>query len=246
MPRPKAKKTYKPKAKAPYRRTERKYEKRAPTAKASTGTAYRDAIFKTPLMAASKLINNQLYHDTGRILTGGIGSLPQRLYSANGLWDPYVPSGGHQPIGFDQIMLMYEHYTGIRAKITITFHNASSTSPVRVGVLLAPDTTPLPDIFTLMENGLVKTTVLETTANRSTGQLTLECDIAKYFGKRNYKDVMDDLTLRGDVLNNPTEQAYFCIFAYEPFGTGEDINVGFDVLISYDAIYSEPRKLPYS
>lgn len=244
MAKKKNDKKWKPKKKA-YKKYEKKIENSAPTKKNSTGSAYRDAIYQTPLLPSSKLINNQLYYDTGRILSGGIGALPQRLYSANGLWDPYVPTGGHQPIGFDQMMLMYEHYTGIRAKLTVNFHNASP-SPMRVGVLLAPDTTPLPDIFTLMENGLVKTIVLDTATNRSTGQITLECDIAKYFGKRNYKDCMDDLTLRGDIANNPTEQAYFCIFGYEPFGTGDDISVGFDVMISFDSIYSEPKKLPYS
>lgn len=220
-------------------------KRKAPTAKASSGTAFSDALAQTPLLPSSKLIHNQLWYTSGIFLQGGLGSIPQKWYVANGLYDPDAALGGHQPIGQSIMMKLYEHYAVIRAKITVNFVNESAAA-MRVAVFLTPDATSISDVRTIMENGLIKTLIVRENLSTNTGQLTLEVDIAKYFGKRNYKDVIDDAELRGDAVNNPLEKVYFCIAAFDAFGVGEDVNVGFDAMISYDSIFTEPRKLPYT
>lgn len=209
----------------------------------STGkTALQEAVSKTPLFPISKLIRNQLYYTEKIINTGTASSIIQKFFSGNGLWDPDFTGVGHQPMGFDQMMLMYEHYSCIRSKITINFVNASA-SPVRVGIMLSPDTVALSNLQKIMENGLVKTLVLDSNTNKSTGQLTLNCDISKYFGRKSKRDIIDDVELKGSSAANPLEQVYYTVFAFSPFGSTEDITVGMDVMISYDAVYTEPRKL---
>lgn len=245
------KKTYKKPFKKSYRKKKGTFKvdaitkRKAPTAKASSGTAFSDALAQTPLLPSSKLIHNQLWYTNSKYLQGAIGSAPQTWYVANGLYDPEAALGGHQPIGQSIMMKLYEHYTAIRSKITVNFVNESE-SAMRVALYLTPDATPIADVRTLMENGLIKTLIVRENGANNTGQLTLECDVAKYFGKRNYKDVIDDTSLKGDAVSNPLEKVYFCVTAFDAFGIGSDVNVGYDVMISYDSIFTEPRKLPFT
>lgn len=43
------------------------------------------------------------------------------LYRGNGLYDPEVAVGGHQPRMFDQMCLFYQSYLVLGSKISITF-----------------------------------------------------------------------------------------------------------------------------
>lgn len=56
-------------------------------------------------------------------------------YYCNGLFDPQVSLGGHQPMGFDQIGLYYGYVTVTGAKITTkwTVNDSSLSVPVMVG-----------------------------------------------------------------------------------------------------------------
>lgn len=216
--------------------------KYAPT-RPTRPTAQQMTLTRLPIFnGASKLIRNQLYYDNSIVLSGAIGAIPYRFYWANNVYDPYQPTGGHQAIGFDQMMALFEHYCTIRSKVTVNFHNATS-GPVKVGIYLSPDAIPAANITTLMENGLVKTMILGGDGEKTTGTLSLDCDVKNYFGKTRYKDLMDDRDFVGDVSSSPVEGVYYGIFAYDALGLLEDVTVGFDILISYDTIYFEPKKL---
>lgn len=222
-------------------------KKVAPTTKSTLNAGqlvrYIPPIFTTP----SKYIKNQIYNANGFVLTGAIGSIPNKFFSANGVQDPDITHIGHQPIGFDQIMTFYEHYCVFRSKITVTFHNASA-GPMKVMVYLTPDTTPLTTSYNIIENGYVQTGYVEApgSGGSTIKTLSLECDVKKYFGKSKYKDLMDQKELTGDINANPTEQVYFVIAAFDSFGPSNDPNLGADVTISYDTIYFEPKKVPSS
>jgi len=45
-------------------------------------------------------------------------------FRANGMYDPDVRVGGHQPYGFDQIMLGYGKFTVVKASMTVENLNA--------------------------------------------------------------------------------------------------------------------------
>lgn len=215
--------------------------------KNTRSTALTVAQNKTPLWGKpSQYIKNQLYYENGRFLTGSLGSIPFINYYANGIYDPYAPTGGHQVIGFDQIMLMYEHYCVIRSKLSVTFYNHGD-EPVRAGIYINPDTSAPTSTSKLMENGLVKTVTLDPKGtDDSTKTLSYNCDVKTYFGKKTYRDLMDDEKLTGDNASNPLEGVYYTTFAFNAFGGIEDTNVSFDVMISYDTIYFEPKKLDIS
>lgn len=221
------------------------FEKKQPTA-VTKRSVFEDQIYQTPIFPASKLIHNQFYYASQNSLSGSVGVVNGDVWSANGLFDPDITGTGHQPIGFDQMMAVYEHYTVIRSKITCTFIN-NSDDPVRVAIMLSPDSTILTDTSRIMENGLIKTAVMD--SKDGTGQrittLTLDCDIKKQMGRKSYKDLLDDENLRGDSAANPVEQTYFIVLTWGAFAAS-DANVLYDCSISYDSIYTEPRKLAIS
>lgn len=200
---------------------------------------------KTPLFPIRKFIKSQLYYDYGIVRTSTAGSMAVYAFSANGLYDPNITGTGHQPIGFDQMMTMYEHYTVIRSHIKVNFFN-SSAEPSRVAVYLSPDNTP-PSITSVMENGLVRTRMISGDTGAGEHRQTsieLTCDVPKYFGKT-YQAVLGDANLQGDIASNPPEQVYFIIACWNPIGI-DDVNLGLDVVLSYDSMYWEPKKLASS
>ncbi len=187
------------------------------------------------------------YYELGFSLTGTAGVITQYAFSANGLYDPNVTGTGHQPLGFDTMMLYYEQYTVLRSRITIRMVGNGSQAAV-VSLCLAPDTTALalPDV---MENGLCTTHVVDGRGNGGygtgtrIGRLDLACDVAKYFGRRTAKELLDDPNLYGTVSSNPTEQVYFIVNMWG-FGTFSDnTNVICEATIEYIATFWEPRKV---
>lgn len=194
----------------------------------------------------SKLIHDQFYYENGMALSGGIGSLPQQFYRANGIFDPRVATGGHQVMGFDNMMLMYEHSAVIRSKCSVTFCNVGD-GPITVGIFLSPDAVGLGTITKLVENGMAVMKTIPTNLHAN-GVLTLslDCDVRNYFGKKRYSDIMDDEKLTGDIATDPLEQVYYGVFGYDAHNLNTDVTVGYDITISYDTIYYEPRKMEIS
>jgi len=243
----KARYTYKPKtyrtSARPTADSTRTTVRRAPTI---GGTSVNTSLLtKTPLFPIRKYIKSQLYYEAGLTKTASIGGIATYIFSANGIYDPNVTGTGHQPIGFDQMMTLYEQYTTIRSHIKVSFYNAS-TEAARVAVYLSPDTT-IPSITAVMENGLVKSKVISGDSGAGSHRqvdIDLTCDIPKYFGK-SYQSILAEADMAGTIASNPVEQVYFVIAVWNPYGS-DDSTVGFDVTLSYDSMYWEPKKLTSS
>lgn len=57
------------------------------------------------------------------VITGGaVGILGTSTdFALNGLYDPYIAAGGHQPYGFDELSPWYNTYTATHAQVNVTF-----------------------------------------------------------------------------------------------------------------------------
>lgn len=211
-----------------------------------------EALRRCPLFPASIRRRGQLYYESALGLTAPTsGNAVTYFFSANGMFDPNITGTGHQPIGFDQMMLMYEQCTVIKSSIQVTF-NIGPGLTVNAGVALFPDASGLTNPSQLVENGLMRYITL--TSGSSTFQnqhmrttVRLDCDVARYFGRRGVRVLLNDDNLLTTAAANPVEQVYFGIVAWQisPDGTTTTA-IGFDVLISFDVIYWEPRKLTES
>jgi hypothetical protein len=212
-------------------------------------SAERTALMTVPIFAIRKRVR-QLYYESGlSIAPPGTGLAANYFFSANGIYDPNITGTGHQPMGFDQMMLYYEQCHVVRSTITIC---PLANHPMRVGIYLTPDTTSITDQTRLYENGLIKTITTSGLGSTPTGvtrltELSLSCDVASYFGRKTFDELLDDQDLQTTAAANPTEQVYFGIAGWQLDFDGSTAKaVKFDVLLCYDVIYWEPRKLTVS
>lgn len=81
---------------------------------------YRPVTVNMGKQAFPKQLRSTLrYADTFNLVST-TGAYAQYLFSANGLYDPNVSGVGHQPRAFDQLMAIYNHYTVVASRITVT------------------------------------------------------------------------------------------------------------------------------
>lgn len=70
---------------------------------------------------------------------GAVGVTHQ--YALNGLFDPEITGGGHQPMGFDQMMAWYNNYRVWKVEFKIRWSAPSSTSTMGVAQISASNDT---------------------------------------------------------------------------------------------------------
>jgi hypothetical protein len=198
-----------------------------------------------PVQTRKRLV----YYEPSLALTGSAGVYTYYVFSANGLYDVDITSTGHQPIGWDQLMLYYEQATCLRSKITLRAANNGAQVSV-VGISLAPDTTSLGSAGVFIENGLNTSVLSDSRGTNGTGQrvheLNLSCEVAKYFGRPSPREIVNDVQLCTTAAANPTEQAYYHIATWGAGGAVDNTAYLCDVLIEYDVIFWEPRKVALS
>jgi len=180
------------------------------------------------------------YYDNNNFTTGAAASSGY-VFTANGLYDPNITGVGHQPMGFDQMMLFYEHYTVTSCRLTVNFYNADATNTAMVGILVAPDATLETNYSKLNENGLLKKIHLSPTGSNPNNfkTISMQVNISKINGK---KDVKSEDDFRGDVASNPLEQTYFHVFGYN-FINVNTVSIYFETLLEYTAEFTEPKKM---
>lgn len=205
---------------------------------------------QTPLFPATIRKKGQLYYDNNLTITAPVtGAVVGYVFSANGAYDPDTTGTGHQPMGFDQMMSMYNQFTVIQSSITVSFAPLA-TLLTRVALVLLPSTSVPTDPKQLIENGLAKTSfydVLGTSTLSRIPSISLSCDVKRYFGRRSQSELKDDNSLFGTAAANPVEQVYFAFCAWQTHPNGSNTTVvDFDILLEYDIMYWEPKKLAIS
>lgn len=182
-----------------------------------------------------------VYYDTGTLNVTS-GALNMTVFSANGLYDPNVSGIGHQPTGFDQMMVFYDHYVVLRAKCTVNWFNTSSGASAQVALALNSSNSVVTDYVALSEGGYLVRDFLNSNATSDAIKTSrLSVSIPKFSGTPNIRDATD---LWGTATSNPTEQTYFnlCVWDFQ----GGSPSVRYEIMLEYDAWFLEPRKLTSS
>lgn len=181
---------------------------------------------------------------------GGISSYFD--FSANGCFDPNVSGTGHQPIGFDQWMAVYNHYSVNWSKIKVRCAYTNTTNPTPpdyIGVAVSP----VPAQF----SGLSLIRCIEATRllggahglinNLNFQQPTKDGTLTAFYSKKSmFGDKgLSDSDLRGTSSSNPTEDAIYSVWACGMAGTAA---AAFNAIveIEYDVTFYENRLLPQS
>lgn len=175
----------------------------------------------------------------------GIGAVATNTYSANGLYDVDITGTGHQPLGFDQWMAFYDHYTVLGSKCIVRFWNGTAASPAIGFINLNDDSTMSTTLSTIAEQPNTKRRALAISGAGGSTQVVLSKGFSakRFFGNKN---PMGDDEQAGSAAANPTEQAYYICGAY-PLDHAADLgNISMEVEIQYTVMLHERKDLAQS
>lgn len=171
--------------------------------------------------------------------TGGIPSA--YVFRLNSLYDVDYTSLGHQPMGFDQIMPLYFHYTVNSVKITLLLSNHDNDYDQLIVAQVKGNFTSSLNIPEIIENSNSKWTVLSTKrGGQAVTKMTINVNMRKYFGRTNL-----DMQYSGTESSSPIEQVYLHLVA-GPLESIDANKVHVSILLEYNATLTEPKQLGQS
>lgn len=175
-------------------------------------------------------------------------------FRASDLYDPNFTGTGHQPMGFDQMISLYNHFTVLGSKIKVTqamYASGTLAVPPVVGLKLADTTgtTSGLDISNVIEQG-TKNQYMQFgySTNQSSNwkgiRLTGVYDASKFF-RRPQKVLIGDKDFSGSASSSPSENAFWSIWA-TGLGGNDPAEVQMLVEIEYLAVFTEPKSIAQS
>jgi hypothetical protein len=196
----------------------------------------------TPLFPP-KVIRWLRYATNSTTVTATSGIPSSYIFRANGCVDIDVTSTGHQPMGFDQMMVSFNHFAVKRSIIRCTARNVSA-NVATAAVRLDASVTALTDKDRIQEYGGAVVETLEAKGVYGANQkMSLDVSIPRVQGISN-SAFTADTSLRGDASTDPSELSYFHCVLWD--STGLTSQCTFDVVIDQQVIFTEPRTLTIS
>lgn len=204
--------------------------KRTKFTKRTKRTKRRNVINRTMVKAGlgfpKKMLMTHKYVQS-QVVGAAAATLGVYNFCANGMYDPYLTGTGHQPMYFDQMTALYNHYTVIGSKIKVTLVPADQNYVV--GILLNDDTTTLPASWdAAAEQSLANSKVVLVNAVRPTF-ITSKWSAKKVFGG----SVLANDELQGSALANPVEQSVYTV----SFQTLDKITAVSSIFIKFEIEY---------
>jgi len=188
------------------------------------------------------LITHRYVEPNLPLITSGSGALSYYTWSCNSLYDPNVTGIGHQPMYFDQLSALYDHYVVIGSRIKIIVTPANNLQPnAIVGAFVNDDSNVTGTTGSLLENSLVKWRNIPNASTQAT-VFNLKWSAKKYFGG----SIMSDPSLRGTSTSSPTEQSMFTVFLDSTYAGGSAANYNISAVIEYITVWKELREIASS
>lgn len=193
---------------------------------------------KGPLPDKLKVTFNYGDHFTLNATVSGVPD--DKVFSANGVYDPDITGVGHQPRAFDQLMALYDHAVVIGVKITCWFHSAVDTNSIGYFAVLPHDnSTVFTDKNDILEH---RGTVMAQCGlkGQTNDPVILQINPNQFLGR---SSPLSDPDLKNTIASNPTEQAYLHCYGWSPSSTAVIVA---QVRIEYTCILIEPKLPPIS
>lgn len=177
-----------------------------------------------------------------------------RVYHAfrcNNIYDPDLTGTGHQPRGFDQMALFYNHYSVVGSKITVryipTVAKSTNSTPSWLWVTTSTSSDPLASEAvdsTLWEGGMWKNrTVVRGGDDNNT--IKIPTTSASFSAKKFFKckSIVGNTPYRAAVTGAPTEEAYFTIYTQSCAPSTDAPSYDFEVTVDYIVVFTEPKQI---
>ena len=178
----------------------------------------------------------------------GINNLVIREFRINGMYDPEVTLGGHQPTGFDELMKQYEKFTVLKAHFTLENYSLINNRALFLCMIREQQPGDVAAQYSVDGlNGLMERPGISDTLALSVGgdmmgskrKVFMWCDMAKYTGKT-YKDLIGDYGYQGDVGHDPNQQQYLAVVLYSPTGADQSsVSAQWKITIDYYAAFTK-------
>jgi len=175
-------------------------------------------------------------------LTLSSGAYQEYKLSCNGMFDPNISGSGHQPLYFDQLMAIYDHYCVTQSTITIS-PIPSTTTQAWTTVLFQDDdtSTSTTSVATAMERpGAVYTQCAAQASAPYPTSLTNTWKASQVFAG----NPLSREDLCGSASANPAEETWWIICANDAALAGSTII--YNVKISYTATFYELKSIASS
>lgn len=220
----------------------RRYRRRRPRRKKRYGRRKRrkQRIPRLPF-GRSKVVRHRMCL-TDVIVTTPSALPAQHVFRTNSLYDPdYTSLTGPQPFWYDEMSLIYNHWTVIGFKIKIT---ARQNSNITTALLMCLDSdsssigTP-EAVRARMEQGTCKKRIINganQAGDTSICRMSYACAPNKFLGIPN---PVGNSLVRGTNTSNPEEEAYLKIVAY-PLQAGV-ASLSLFCELEYIAVWTEPK-----
>lgn len=186
-----------------------------------------------------KLLRVRHRYVDGAVLTSTTGSLALYAFRCNGLFDPNITTTGHQPMYYDNLAAIYNHYVVTACKIELRVQGSfDSTQPMVVGCFVNDDSTVTPSDYTACcEQSTAKYATLA--GDKHTGAYITNSWSAKNdFGG----SVLANTRLEGTAAADPSEQSVWTIFASTIAGSDSGV-VNILVTLHYEVTWRELKDL---
>lgn len=210
----------------------------------STQTRSRNAIIKARVPHNMSIVNiglglpkkmaMVLKYVEPVLINAAAGVYSTYQYSLNSLYDPNYTGTGHQPMYFDQIMALYDHYCVIKSKFVFKAFANPGGAQCCIQYFINDDTSVTPVNFDgAAEQSLAKMT-LTTPLNTKPVTLSGSWSAKAFFGG----DVLANVDLQGTSSSNPTEQSYVTI-GLQSLDKASTVALQGVIEIHYTAIFKE-------
>jgi len=185
-------------------------------------------------------IMKTLRYSMASTLSSTSGVVATYVFRANDLFDPDFTGTGHQPMGFDQMMVSYNHFTVIKSLLKVTFRaTGANTNPFMISVRQDGDSTPITVIDRIVElGGNVMDVIDQPGSSGATKMLSLGIDIAKLQGVSR-SAITSDPSLQGNAAASPTEVTYYHVQIWD--SNGKSVTATIDCVLEQTAWFTEPR-----
>lgn len=192
-------------------------------------TVYFGLQFPKKVIMKQKYVNKTTH-------SSGAGARVNTGYRMNGIYDPEVGVGDHQPLYFDQLMAVYNHYVVLAAKVTFeVFPYDGNLVPLTCVAFLNDDATVTPSFESTGEQSGAQ---IGTVDHSSPKKFTLYYSASRVFGP----NPVANSNLRGSSTADPSE-AYNAYICTEAADTVTAYNTAITTVIEYTVCYFELRDI---
>lgn len=185
-----------------------------------------------------RLVMTHKYCEQFSLSTAAGGAVAVYSWNCNSLYDPNSSGVGHQPMYFDQVAALYDHYVVVGSMAIFRLQKTDSLTgaPTTVGVYINDDSTAVTPLTSILEQSQGKHRVL-TVANPNV-RIVKKWSAKKAFGG----SILANTELQGTPSANPTEVQCFTLFVDSSIGA-QVTTVQVDVEIRYIAVWKELKDI---